>query len=118
MNNLQEYEYDFMFCPKENLNLYKVVGTESIETAIGIFECTIVEGYGDFDGKINLVKIEVAEQGEEFIAFAQEDVADDSQIEYVQDENDLADILEENKKLREELEKQGKQIADLNKQVD
>jgi len=52
MNNLEEYEYDFMFFPKENLNLYKVVGLESLETTLGIFECTVVEGYGDFDGKI------------------------------------------------------------------
>lgn len=52
INNLQEYEYDFMFFPKENLNLYKVVGTENVATAIGTFECTVVEGYGDFDGKI------------------------------------------------------------------
>ncbi|AMC11206.1 hypothetical protein Lupro_08035 [Lutibacter profundi] len=52
MDNLQEYEYDFMFFPKENLNIYKVVGTENVATAIGTFECTVVEGYGDFDGKI------------------------------------------------------------------
>lgn len=52
MNNLPENEYDFMFFPKENLNLYKVVGIENLETPIGIFECTVVEGYGDFDGKI------------------------------------------------------------------
>lgn len=52
MNNLPANEYDFMFFPKENLNLYKVVGTETIETVIGIFDCTVVEGYGDFDGKI------------------------------------------------------------------
>ncbi len=52
MNNLEEYEYDFMFFPKENLNLYKVIGLESLETSLGTFECTVVEGYGDFDGKI------------------------------------------------------------------
>ncbi|MFK5877890.1 MAG: hypothetical protein QM478_00185 [Flavobacteriaceae bacterium] len=52
MNNLPENEYDFMFFPKENLNLYKVVGTENVGTPIGVFECTVVEGYGDFDGKI------------------------------------------------------------------
>jgi len=52
MNNLEEYEYDYMFFPKENLNLYKVIGTENLETVIGTFECTVVEGYGDFDGKI------------------------------------------------------------------
>jgi len=52
MNNLQDYEYDYMFFPKENLDYYKVVGTENIETPIGNFDCTIVEGFGSFDAKI------------------------------------------------------------------
>lgn len=52
MNNLQDYDYDYMFFPKDNLDYYKVVGTENIETAIGNFDCTIVEGFGSFDAKI------------------------------------------------------------------
>lgn len=52
MNNLSEYEYDFMFFPKDNLDTYKVVGTDTIETPAGVFECTIVEGFGRFNAKV------------------------------------------------------------------
>jgi hypothetical protein len=52
MNNLQDYEYDFNFFPKGNLTIYKVVGKENVKTPIGIFECTVVEGYGEHDNKI------------------------------------------------------------------
>ena len=52
MNNLSEYDYDFNFFPKDNLETYKVVGIEKIETLAGVFECTIVEGFGRFDNKI------------------------------------------------------------------
>jgi hypothetical protein len=52
MNNLPEYEEDFMFFPKDNLDVYHVIGTENLETPAGIFECTIVEGFGRFDDKV------------------------------------------------------------------
>ena len=52
MNNLAEYEYDFMFFPQDNLDIYKVVETETITTPAGTFECTIVEGFGRFNAKV------------------------------------------------------------------
>lgn len=52
MNNLTDYEYDFMFFPKNNLDTYNVIGTETIETPAGIFNCTLVEGFDQFDSKI------------------------------------------------------------------
>ncbi len=52
MDNLPEYEEDFMFFPQDNLDTYKVVGTEKIETPAGTFECTIVEGFGRFNAKV------------------------------------------------------------------
>lgn len=52
MNNLSEYEYDFNFFPKDNLDTYKVVGIEKIETMAGVFDCTVVVGYGRFDDKV------------------------------------------------------------------
>ncbi len=52
MNNLSEYEYDFNFFPKDNLDTYKVIGTGELETPAGIFECTIVEGFGRFNAKV------------------------------------------------------------------
>jgi len=44
-------EYLFFF-PKEKLDLFKVIGTEMLETPIGNFECTIVEGIDNSDHKI------------------------------------------------------------------
>ncbi|UMB59822.1 hypothetical protein MHL31_12130 [Lutibacter sp. A80] len=52
INNLTEYEYDFMFFPQDNLDIYKVVGTETIATPAGTFECTLVEGFGRFNSKV------------------------------------------------------------------
>ena len=52
IDNLTEYEEDFMFFPKDNLDIYQVVGTEKIETPAGVFECTIVEGFGRFNAKV------------------------------------------------------------------
>lgn len=52
MNNLTDYEYDYMFFPKDNLDAYNVIGTEEIETPAGVFNCTVVEGFGRFDSKI------------------------------------------------------------------
>ncbi len=52
MDNLQDYEDDFHFFPEDNLNIYKVVGTENVKTALGNFDCTVVEGFGDFDNKL------------------------------------------------------------------
>lgn len=52
MNNLSDYEYDFNFFPKDNLDTYNVVGTETIETPAGTFNCTIVEGFDQFSAKV------------------------------------------------------------------
>jgi len=52
MNDLSEYTEGFMFFPKDNLDIYQIVGTEKLETPAGAFECTIVEGYGRFDDKV------------------------------------------------------------------
>jgi len=52
IDNLQDYEDDFHFFPKDNLNIYKVIGTENVKTVLGNFNCTVVEGFGDFDLKI------------------------------------------------------------------
>jgi len=52
MGNLPEYEYDFNFFPNSNLDPYKVVGTEKIETPAGIYHCTVVEGFDQFDSKV------------------------------------------------------------------
>ena len=46
--NYQEYLY---FFPKEKLDPFKVVGTEMVETPLGNFECTVVEGIDTFDKK-------------------------------------------------------------------
>jgi len=61
------------------------------------------------------IKVTVEEPRVEFTAFAQETPAVES-ASY--DDDKLADLIDENKKLREELERQGKQIDDLNEQVD
>ena len=47
--NYQEYLY---FFPKEKLEPFKIIGTEMVETPIGNFECTIVEGIDTFDKKV------------------------------------------------------------------
>lgn len=52
MDNLSEYEEDFMFFPNDNLDIYQIVGTEQLETPAGTFECTIVEGFGRFNAKV------------------------------------------------------------------
>ncbi|SDW14908.1 hypothetical protein SAMN05444411_101161 [Lutibacter oricola] len=52
MNNLSDYEYDYNFFPKDNVDTYKVLGTEEIKTPAGTFNCTVVEGFGQFDSKI------------------------------------------------------------------
>lgn len=52
MNDLTDYEDDFHFFPKDNLTIYKVVGTENIKTPLGNFDCTVVEGFSEFDNKI------------------------------------------------------------------
>ncbi len=52
MNNLSEYDYDFNFFPNDNLDPYKVIGIEKIETKAGVFNCTVVEGFGNFDKKV------------------------------------------------------------------
>ena len=52
LDNLEDYEDDFHFFPEDNLNIYKVVGTENVKTALGNFDCTVVEGFGDFDNKL------------------------------------------------------------------
>lgn len=52
MNELENYQEEFYFFPKENLDYFKVVGSENVATAIGDFECTVVEGFGSFNDKV------------------------------------------------------------------
>jgi hypothetical protein len=48
-----ENKEDFRFYPEEELDYYKVVATnEILKTALGDFECTVVEGVGGFSEKI------------------------------------------------------------------
>lgn len=49
----EEYNEDFRFFPEEDLDMYKVVATnETIETALGSLECTVVEGFDMFNNKV------------------------------------------------------------------
>jgi hypothetical protein len=43
---------DKVFYPKDQLDQFRVVGEETIETSLGEFNCTVVEGIGRFDKKI------------------------------------------------------------------
>lgn len=48
----KENKEDFRFYPEEELDYYKVVSTsEILKTALGEFECTVVEGLGGFSEK-------------------------------------------------------------------
>ena len=48
----KENKEDFRFYPEEELDYYKVVSTnEILKTALGEFECTVVEGMGGFSEK-------------------------------------------------------------------
>ena len=48
----KENKEDFRFYPEEELDYYKVVSTnETLKTALGDFECTVVEGVGVFSEK-------------------------------------------------------------------
>jgi len=49
IENRKDYYY---FFPKEKLDPFKILGTEIIETTLGSFECTIVEGISTFDNKV------------------------------------------------------------------
>ena len=49
----KENKEDFRFYPEDELDYYKVVSTnEILKTNLGSFECTVVEGYGRFQEKI------------------------------------------------------------------
>ncbi len=52
INELENYEEDFYFFPKEKLDPFRVLGTEEVKTPFGNFECTVVEGFGRFDEKM------------------------------------------------------------------
>ena len=52
INDSENYQEHLYFFPKEKVDPFKVVGTEMIETPLGSFECTVVEGIGNFDNKI------------------------------------------------------------------
>jgi len=71
----------------------------------------------DLNGRINQLKIKVIEPSGEFIAAAQEFPLD-SEIETRQENNEGTCFICKNEKLNEKLEKQGKQIDELNEQVD
>lgn len=51
IDDVGQYADELNFFPYENLLIYKVRGEEIIETAIGSFNCTIVEGIGNYDVK-------------------------------------------------------------------
>ena len=69
----------------------------------------------DYSGDKNQIEIKVVEANSE---------TESNQVSLIppvvatSDNDDLSQLIEENKKLREELERQGKQIDDLNEQVD
>ncbi len=71
----------------------------------------------DLNGRINQLKIKVIEPSGEFNAAAQEFPLD-SEIETRQENSEDTCFICKNKKLNEKLEKQGKQIDELNEQVD
>jgi len=49
----KENKEDFRFYPEEELDWYKVVSTnKTLKTDLGAFECTVVEGYGGFQEKM------------------------------------------------------------------
>jgi len=64
---------------------------------------------------LNQIKVTVVEPNVEFTAFAQEPTTIES-ASY--DDDKLVDLIDENKKLRGELERQGSEIKELDKQVD
>lgn len=52
-DSFKENQEDFRFYPEDELDYYKVVSiNEILKTDIGTFECTVVEGYGGFQEKI------------------------------------------------------------------
>ena len=71
----------------------------------------------DLNGHINQLKIKVIEQSGEFYAAAQE-IPLDSEIETSQENSEDTCFICKNEKLNEKFEKQGKQIDELNEQVD
>lgn len=52
LNNLEQYKGTLHFYPLNRLDIYRVVGVEPIATALGTFDCTVVEGFGDFDSRV------------------------------------------------------------------
>ncbi len=52
INDSEDYQEYLYFFPKEKLDPFKVIGTEMVETSLGNFECTIVEGIDTFNKKI------------------------------------------------------------------
>ena len=71
----------------------------------------------DGNGNTNQIKVTVDEPKGEFIALAQESQIVPA-VDSTNDNDKLADLTEENKKLGEDLERQETEIANLNKQVD
>lgn len=51
IDDVGQYADELNFFPFDNLLIYKVRGEETIETAIGSFNCTVVEGIGNYDVK-------------------------------------------------------------------
>jgi len=71
----------------------------------------------DGNGNTNQIKVTVDEPKGEFVALAQESQIVPA-VDSTNDNDKLVDLTEENKKLREDLERQGTEIDNLNKQVD
>lgn len=52
MNDIENYQEHLYFFPKDNLDTFKVIGTEEVATPLGNVKCTVVEGFGTYDYKI------------------------------------------------------------------
>lgn len=52
MSQIENYQEQLYFFPKDKLDTFRVIGTEEIATPFGNVMCTVVEGFGTFDNKI------------------------------------------------------------------
>lgn len=51
IDDVGQYADELNFFPYENLHIYRVTGEETIETAVGSYNCTVVEGIGNYGVK-------------------------------------------------------------------
>jgi len=77
----------------------------------------VIKVYDQRNNDQSIIKVSVDEPQGEFLASAQEAPVIPPE-KPSKDSDKLSDLIEENKKLREELERQGVEIDNLNKQVD